>query len=332
MTERTIFLEALELAEATARAAYLDSACAGNADLRREVDALLEAHGRDDGFLSVPVVDQVGAPPAAAGATAELPPGNAPEAAAPADDLSFLTPPSRPDSLGRLGHYEVIEVVGRGGMGVVLKAYDQKLQRVVAVKVLAPALASNGTARQRFVREAQAAAAVAHDHIINIHAVEDAGPVPYLVMQFIDGVTLEEKVRREGVLPVKEVLRIALQAALGLAAAHKQGLIHRDVKPGNIMLENGIQRVRLTDFGLARAADDASLTQSGVIAGTPFYMSPEQARGEALDPRSDLFSLGSVLYLMCAGRPPFRAETTMGVLKRVCDDTPRLIREVNPDI
>src|SRR5262249_26285019 len=100
----------------------------------------------------------------------------------------------------------------------------------------------------------------------------------------------------------------------------------------NIMLENGIQRVRLTDFGLARAADDASLTQSGVIAGTPFYMSPEQARGEALDPRSDLFSLGSVLYLMCAGRPPFRAETAMRVLKRVCDDTPRLIREVNPDI
>src|SRR5262249_52152157 len=138
--------------------------------------------------------------------------------------------------------------------------------------------------------------------------------------------------RREGVLPVKEVLRIALQAALGLAAAHKQGLIHRDVKPGNIMLENGIQRVRLTDFGLARAADDASLTQSGVIAGTPFYMSPEQARGEPLDARSDLFSLGSVLYLMCAGRPPFRAETTMGVLKRVCDATPRPIREINPDI
>src|SRR5262249_19992831 len=169
MTERTLFLEALEIADPAARAAYLDSACAGNADLRREVDALLEAHGRDDGFLNVPAVERVGAPPAA-GATAALPPGNAPEAAAPADDLSFLAP-SRPGSLGRLGHYEVTEVVGRGGMGVVLKAFDQKLQRVVAVKVLAPALASSGTARQRFVREAQAAAAVAHDHVIDIHAV-----------------------------------------------------------------------------------------------------------------------------------------------------------------
>src|SRR5262245_17605234 len=331
MTERTLFLEALEIADPAARAAYLDAACAGNADLRRGVDALLEAHGRDGSFLNVPAVEQVGAQPAVA-ATAELPQGDAPGVAAPADDLSFLATSSRPGSLGRLGHYEVTEVVGRGGMGMVLKAFDQKLQRVVAVKVLAPALASSGTARQRFVREAQAAAAVAHDHVIDIHAVEDAGPVPYLVMQFIDGVTLEEKVRREGVLPVKEVLRIALQAALGLAAAHKQGLIHRDVKPGNIMLENGIQRVRLTDFGLARAADDASLTQSGVIAGTPMFMSPEQARGEHVDHRSDLFSLGSVLYLMCAGRPPFRAETTMGVLKRVCEDTPRPLREVNPDI
>jgi WD40 repeat protein len=331
MTERTIFLEAVEIADPALRAAYLDSACAGNADLRREVEALLEVHERDGDFLNVPAVDQVGALPAAA-VTADLPQGDTPVAAAPADDLSFLAPSSSPGTLGRLGHYEITEVVGRGGMGVVLKAYDQKLQRVVAVKVLAPALASNGTARQRFVREAQAAAAVAHDNVIDIHAVEDQGPVPYLVMQFIDGINLDEKIRREGVPPVQEILRIAMQAALGLAAAHKQGLIHRDVKPGNIMLENGIQRVRLTDFGLARAVDDASLTQSGVVAGTPMFMSPEQARGEALDARSDLFSLGSVLYLMCAGRPPFRAETTLGVLKRVCEDMPRPIREVNPDI
>src|SRR5947208_756630 len=128
------------------------------------------------------------------------------------------------------------------------------------------------------------------------------------------------------------MLRIGLQIADGLSAAHAQGLVHRDVKPANILLENGVQRVKITDFGLARAADDASLTQSGTITGTPTYMSPEQAGGERLDQRSDLFSLGSVLYALCTGRPPFRAPNSMAVLKRVCEETPRSIREVNPEI
>src|SRR5262249_40967530 len=246
--------------------------------------------------------------------------------------LDFLAPPSRAGSLGRLGHYEVREVVGRGGMGVVLRAFDEKLHRVVAIKALLPELANTGSARQRFVREARAAAAVTHDHVIDVHAVEDAGPVPYLVMQFIDGLTLQEKLDRTGPLPPKEVLRIGLQVAAGLAAAHAQGLVHRDVKPANILLENGVERVKITDFGLARTVDDASLTQSGFVAGTPPYMSPEQANGAKIDPRSDLFSLGSVLYTLCAGHAPFRAETPMAVLRRVCEDTPRPLREVNPDI
>src|SRR5262249_52928859 len=151
------------------------------------------------------------------------------------------------------------------------------------------------------------------------------------VMEFIDGQNLEALLRRVGPLEVKDVLRIGIQSASGLAAAHKHGLIHRDIKPANILLENGVQRVKLTDFGLARAADDASLTRSGLIAGTPAYMSPEQASGEAVDYRSDLFSLGSVLYEMCTGRPAFRASTTVAVIKRVCDEKPRPIREVNPD-
>ncbi len=122
------------------------------------------------------------------------------------------------------------------------------------------------------------------------------------------------------------------QTAEGLAAAHRQGLIHRDIKPSNILLENGVERVKITDFGLARAADDASITQSGVVAGTPLYMAPEQAQGEAIDHRADLFSLGSVLYAMCTGQPPFRASSTFAVLKRVCEETPRPIREINPDV
>jgi hypothetical protein len=168
--------------------------------------------------------------------------------------------------------------------------------------------------------------------VVDIHAVYEEGTVPYLVMEFIAGITLDDRVKQSGPLEVKEVLRIGMQAARGLAAAHAQGLIHRDVKPGNILLENGVQRVKITDFGLARAVDDASLTQSGMVAGTPLYMSPEQARGEALDHRSDLFSLGSVLYSLCTGRPAFSAGNAMAVMKRVCEDTARPIREINPDI
>jgi eukaryotic-like serine/threonine-protein kinase len=329
MTERTIFLAALEIADPAERTAYLDRACAGDAALRRQVEALLAAHEREGHFLDVPAVEQV---------IDRLSSGGSPDATQPESTgtsgvaLDFLAPSQKPGSLGRLGHYEVLELVGKGGMGIVLRAFDDKLHRVVAIKVLAPQLATSGTARQRFVREAQAAAAVTHDNVLDIHAVEDAGPVPYLVMQFIDGRTLQEKLDRTGPLQLKEVLRIGLQIAEGLAAAHKQGLIHRDVKPANILLENSVERVRITDFGLARAVDDAGLTQSGVIAGTPQYMSPEQAEGKAVDHRSDLFSFGSVLYAMCTGRSPFRASTTMAVLKRVCEDTPRPIREINPDI
>src|SRR5207245_7566954 len=132
----------------------------------------------------------------------------------------------------------------------------------------------------------------------------------------IDGISLQEKLDKQGALGVKETLRIGMQVAEGLAAAHKQGLMHRDIKPANILLENGVERVKITDFGLARSVDDASVTQSGTVAGTPLYMSPEQAEGLALDHRSDLFSLGTVLYVMCTGRPPFRASGTMAVLKR----------------
>ena len=182
------------------------------------------------------------------------------------------------------------------------------------------------------MREGRAAAAVTHDNIVGIHAVEDAGQVPYIVMQYIDGPTLQQKIDRVGRMPLPEILRVGMQIAEGLAAAQQQGLIHRDIKPANIWLEDGIERVLLTDFGLARAADDASLTQTGVVAGTPMYMSPEQAQGEPLDCRSDLFSLGSVLYTMCTGQPPFRGASAVAVLKRVCDEMPRPIREINPEL
>lgn len=246
--------------------------------------------------------------------------------------FNFLQPSDDASSLGRFGRYEITEILGRGGMGVVMRGYDPALNRHSAIKVLAPELASHAAARSRFSREAKSAAAVVHEHVVPIQTVDEAQGLPYLVMPVVEGQSLEKRVAEQGPMQVNEVLRIGMQVASGLAAAHAQGLVHRDVKPANILLENGVERVMITDFGLARAADDASMTRSGVIAGTPQYMSPEQARGAEIDHRSDLFSLGCVMYYMCIGHSPFRAETTMGVLHRIVNDPPRPIRSINPDV
>jgi serine/threonine protein kinase len=246
--------------------------------------------------------------------------------------FDLLTPSDDPNRLGRLGRFEISGVVGVGGMGVVLKAVDPALDRVVAIKVMAPHLAHHATARKRFSREAKAAAAVLHPNVVPIHCVPSDDKIPYLVMAYIRGSSLQMRLDREGPLSTVEVLRIGSQVAAGLAAAHDQGLIHRDIKPQNILLEEGVERVTLTDFGLARAVDDTSVTRDGSIAGTPEYMSPEQARGESIDKKSDLFSLGSVLYTLCTGRPPFRADSSYGVMRRISDEIPKPIRELNPDI
>jgi WD40 repeat protein len=246
--------------------------------------------------------------------------------------LDFLDAADSADHIGKIGQYEVTEVIGRGGMGVVLKAFDPPLNRFVAIKVLAPQLATSAAARKRFAREAQAAAAISHEHVVAIHGVDEVRGLPYIVMAYVPGRSLQERIDQSGPLELVPMLRIGTQTAAGLAAAHAQGLIHRDVKPANILLEDDVDRVKITDFGLARAADDASLTQSGVVAGTPEYMSPEQAAGIPVDHRSDLFSLASVLYAMCTGRPPFRADTAMAVLRRVCDDQPHPVSELNPTL
>ena len=335
---KELFLAILEMS-APDRAAYLDTACAGDTALRQRIEAMLRTHENSGELLPRPPAEMIADASAteadATAAFAPQPQGPATfvEAiATDAESLSFLTPSNKPGHLGRLGHYEIQEIIGKGGFGTVLKAFDEKLHRVVAIKVLAPELAANGSARQRFIREARTAAAVSHDHVVTIHVVDEEHRPPYIVMQLIDGVTLQQKLDKVGALSLKEILRIGLQTAEGLAAAHKQGLVHRDIKPANILLENGIERVKITDFGLARAVDDASVTQSGTVAGTPMYMSPEQAEGLPIDHRSDLFSLGTVLYAMCTGHPPFRASGTHAVLKRVIDASPRPIREINNEI
>lgn len=326
MNEQSIFITALGKQSDQERKVYLDEACGQDSALRAQVEELLACSVGAHSFLE--------RPPAGLEATIEtsLSSSDTVDTDQASGALPFLEPCDKPDRIGKLGPYEIIEVVGQGGMGSVLRAMDTKLSRVVAVKVMAPELAANPTAVKRFLREAKSAAAVVHDHVVTIHAIEDQSRPPYLVMEFVQGQTLQQKIDREGTLELRHILRIGSQMAAGLAAAHNTGLIHRDVKPGNILLENGVERVKITDFGLARAADDVEMTRQGMIAGTPQYMSPEQATGGQIDFRSDLFSLGSVLYTMCTGRPAFRAETTMGTLKRVIEEAPRSIREVNAEI
>lgn len=330
MNERDIFLAAIEIANTDERLAYLDRACNGNAELRAEIEQLLKNHAEASQFLESPAVATGSAVDQTIQTGAS---DNGFRAKNDSDEVRFgkyLESATRPGWLGRLAHYEIEEILGRGAFGIVAKAFDEKLHRVVAVKLMCPELASTSPPRKRFLREARTAAAVAHENIVAIYAVEEE-PIPYLVMEYITGLTLQQHLDRHGPLEVLEVLRIGTQVAAGLAAAHAANLIHRDIKPSNILLTEGPNaRVKISDFGLARAVDDASMTQSGMIAGTPMYMAPEQARGETLDHRADLFSLGSVLYQMVGGRPPFRATNTVAVLKRVCEDMPRPLRDVQP--
>jgi WD40 repeat protein len=248
--------------------------------------------------------------------------------------LDFLRPPEDGSHLGTLVNFNVTRVIGRGGMGLVLQATDTCLQRDVAIKVLDPQLADDDLARTRFCREARAAASISHENVVAVYQVEqeEGQDLPFLVMELIGGESLEAKLLRDGKLSLREIVSIGMQTAAGLAAAHDKGLIHRDIKPGNILLEKSGQRVKLSDFGLARAAEDVRLTRSGLVAGTPLYMSPEQATGDELDARSDLFSLGVVLYELAAGEPPFNGKTPLAVLKQLTESKPKALRELNPDI
>ncbi len=243
-----------------------------------------------------------------------------------------LAPTDDPQMLGRIGGYEICGLVGRGGMGVVLKGWDAALDRFVAIKVLSPVYAHQDEMRLRFAREAKAAAAVVHENVVAIFGVDSFHDLPYLVMPYVRGESLQNRMDRVGKLPLEEVIEIALQVARGLQAAHDQGVVHRDIKPANILIPRSVSRVMITDFGLARAIDDSTLTHSGLVAGTPAYMSPEQAKGEAVYTQSDLFSLGSVIYAMCCGEPPFKTDGSYATLRRIIDEAHPPLGIRRPDL
>jgi serine/threonine protein kinase len=252
---------------------------------------------------------------------------------APPADYPFLAPPQGPGEIGRLGSYLIRKVLGTGAMGIVFEAQDLHLKRLVALKVMKPSLAAHADFHRRFLREAQLAAAIDHEHIVTIYQVGEDGGVPFLAMKLLQGEELEDRLRRNGRLPVVETMRIGREIAEGLAAAHGQGLVHRDIKPANIWLEAGRERVKILDFGLARGnGADAHFTQAGAVIGTPSYMAPEQANGKEVDGRCDLFSLGAVLYRCCTGQLPFDGKDTLAVLAALATKTPVPPRKIDPSL
>jgi tetratricopeptide (TPR) repeat protein/class 3 adenylate cyclase len=350
---------ALEL-EPPARKAFITGHCAGDSELLAEVCSLLEAHEAAGPFLGGPLPSD-----------SVSPPGGAPQVrrlfqeaadlttdertswihAAPPHDVSMRRevvallrvyergvaelagrdPPPRPDPfLGRtISHYQIFEKLGEGGMGVVYRARDTRLGRVVALKFPAPRLAGDADARERVLREARAASALDHVNICTIHEIgeTDAGQL-FIAMACYAGETLEEKLRRTP-LPLDEVLGYAVDVAQGLSKAHEHGIAHRDIKPANVMVtEDGV--VKLLDFGLAEAVDER-LTEAGVARATPAYMSPEQARGKRVDHRSDIWSLGVVLYEMLTGCRPFRGEHAKAVIDAILHAEPESVTTRRPE-
>jgi hypothetical protein len=253
--------------------------------------------------------------------------------ACPAAGILFPGPPTHLGPLGQLESYHIVAEIGRGAFGLVFKAHDEKLDRLVALKVLRPELAASAGDRARFEGEARKAAAVRHDHVVAIHRVGSTPgfALPYFVMEYIDGESLSDRLERQGALGPREAAALVRQAALGLAAAHARGLVHRDVKPSNILLERVSGRAKVSDFGLARTLEVRSekLTQSGGMVGTPPYMSPEQIMApQQIDQRSDIYGLGAVLYEALTGEPPFRGLTHL-VFQQVVHEEPRPPRRLN---
>jgi hypothetical protein len=250
-----------------------------------------------------------------------------------ADRFSFLLPPAREDEIGRLGSYRVLSLRGQGAMGFVFHAEDVALNRPVALKVMKPGLHHGVRGWERFLREARVMASIKHESLVTVFQVGQEKDVVYLAMELLEGRSLEDWLAGAGRPDVATVLRLGRELAGGLSAIHRRGLIHRDIKPANLWVEEPGGRLKILDFGLARFVnDDAALTQTGTVLGTPCYMAPEQARGEPVDARGDLFSFGVVLYTLCTGVCPFRAANTLAALSALALHNPEPVHRTNPDV
>jgi dienelactone hydrolase/tRNA A-37 threonylcarbamoyl transferase component Bud32 len=292
------------------RAEFLRQACAGDEALEREVLSLVASAQQAGSFMESPAINVAAREIANSGLAGQT-----------------------------VSHYKILEMLGAGGMGVVYKAFDTKLDRHVALKFLPPHLRHNEELKRRLTEEARAASTLDHANIVVIYEIGEApGGDLFIAMAFHEGVTLHEKLKGDRIerdkpgagLPVAEALQIARQIASGLGKAHERGIFHRDIKPSNVMVaKDGVARI--IDFGLAKSSE-ATATQDGTTKGTPLYMSPEQASGKPLDCRTDLWSLGAVLYEMLAGRPPFTGDTQLAIMRAIVQDAPPKLREIRPDL
>ncbi len=235
-----------------------------------------------------------------------------------------------------ISHYRIIEKLGEGGMGVVYKAEDTKLKRLVALKFLPPAFATDPTTKDRFIHEAQAASALQHSNICAIHEIDETMPAPgepgegqmYIVMDYYEGETLKLKIEK-GKLKIEEAINYAIQIAQGLQKAHERGIIHRDIKPANIIITNDGE-AKILDFGLAKLSTQTKLTKEGSTLGTVAYMSPEQTRGEAVDHRTDIWSLGIIIYEMLTGQLPFKGDYDQAIVYSILNTNPEPIQILAP--
>ncbi|WP_404310548.1 serine/threonine-protein kinase [Neorhodopirellula lusitana] len=248
-------------------------------------------------------------------------------------EYGFLKPSPHPGDLGTLGNYRILGELGKGGMGYVFRAEDTVLERAVALKVMNQKIASTSNSRERFIQEARAMAAVHHDNVVVIFEVGTHDNTPFMAMEMLRGETLEAVNKRKEGRDFRTVIDYASQISRGLAAAHAKGIVHRDIKPANIWIEEGSGRVKILDFGLALAQSPLDeFTGVGSVCGTPGYLTPEQARSDPLDARSDLYSLGVVLYEMCTGRLPIQCSAIAEQLVGLLAHTPKPLRDLNPDI
>jgi eukaryotic-like serine/threonine-protein kinase len=313
-----IFGEALEVPRAE-RSAFLDEACRGAPEVRRAVEDLLAENDLLSGFLSDSPYGKI------EGTTAGGTSAAGADGSVAAGSLAAGT---------RLGRYVILEPLGSGGMGVVYRARDEKLDREVAIKMLAPGVLSGEEARRHFHREARALAKLNHPRIAAVYDVGEQDGADYIVMELVEGESLAAKLKA-GALPVKEATAIALQVAEALEEAHEHGVIHRDLKPANVMMTAKGQ-AKVLDFGLAKMLalgtdSTLSLSETGRLMGTPLYMSPEQALGKSVDARTDLWSLGVVYYQCLAGRPPFQGDSSIGVLHAITAEPYAAVRSVRAD-
>jgi eukaryotic-like serine/threonine-protein kinase len=325
-----VFQTALELPSIPEQDAFIEEACRDDSALAANVRSLIEAHRMAGDFLESPVLSND-----LSDRASDTVVPDALDVVFHERELRRLLPRAQdPSAYGMLGDFSILEILGAGTSGVVVKAMDEKLRRLVAIKMLRPTHDSDVVDRERenLLAEASTVASIQHDSVVKVHMVQEA-PIPYIVMELVEGTDLDDFLKKIGPLPMPQLIDLGKQIIAGMAACHVKGIWHCDIKPANILLEQKDQlRIKLTDFGIAQAMDRFSADSERGSAFTPAYSSPEQAQGNALDYRSDQFSLGCVLFHMACGEPPFPGATVSEVLHRIAHEAPLSIRSSRPDL